>query len=340
MRARATPQANRKRHSRPVDFVIRLVTEKPLGTFGAVISLVLLFTGVFADFLAPFGMNEANTGHFLAPPSAQFWLGTDQLGRDMLSRVIYGARVSVIVGLAGSAIGTLIAIFIGTLSAYIGGRFDLLVQRFVDGVMCLPGLVLLMVVISMIGPGMWSVILTLGVLFGISSSRIIRGAVIGIKNNVYVAAAIAVGCPTSKVLTRHILPNIMAPVIILFSLRVPAVIVTEASLSFLGFGIPPPTPSWGGMLGSMARPYMLSAPWMVIWPGLALAIVVYGINMYGDAARDILDPRLSGGSGRYGVKIKNTALKKQRAQDTEKKAKLLARHGAATSDNLWRQGGS
>ena len=333
MRARATPQANKKRHSRPVDFVIRLVTEKPLGTFGAVISLVLLFTGVFADFLAPFGMNEANTGHFLAPPSAQFWLGTDQLGRDMLSRVIYGARVSVIVGLAGSAIGTLIAIFIGTLSAYIGGRFDLLVQRFVDGVMCLPGLVLLMVVISMIGPGMWSVILTLGVLFGISSSRIIRGAVIGIKNNVYVAAAIAVGCPTSKILTRHILPNIMAPVIILFSLRVPAVIVTEASLSFLGFGIPPPTPSWGGMLGSMARPYMLSAPWMVIWPGLALAIVVYGINMYGDAARDILDPRLSGGGGRYGVKIKKTALKKKRARDTAKRAKLLARHGAATSDN-------
>ena len=321
MSARETAQANKKRHSRPVDFVIRLVTEKPLGTFGAVISLVLLFTGIFADFLAPFGMNEANTGHFLAPPSAQFWLGTDQLGRDMLSRVIYGARVSVIVGLAGSAIGTLIAILIGTLSAYIGGRFDLLVQRFVDGVMCLPGLVLLMVVISMIGPGMWSVILTLGVLFGISSSRIIRSAVIGIKNNVYVAAAIAVGCPTSKVLTRHILPNIMAPVIILFSLRVPAVIVTEASLSFLGFGIPPPTPSWGGMLGSMARPYMLSAPWMVIWPGLALAIVVYGINMYGDAARDILDPRLSGGSGRYGVRTKKT----------EKKAKLLAGHGAATS---------
>jgi peptide/nickel transport system permease protein len=240
----------------------------------------------------------------------------------MLSRVIYGARVSVIVGLAGSAIGTLIAIVIGTVSAYVGGRLDLIVQRFVDGVMCLPGLVLLMVVISMIGPGMWSVILTLGVLFGISSSRIIRGAVIGIKNNVYVAAAIAIGAPTIKILTRHILPNIMAPVIILFSLRVPAVIVTEASLSFLGFGIPPPTPSWGGMLGSMARPYMLSAPWMVIWPGLALAIVVYGINMYGDAARDILDPRLSGGSGRYGVKV------------SKQKAKFLARDEAAKSDNL------
>ena len=317
----ATAHARKKRHSRPVDFVIRLVTEKPLGTLGAIISLVLLFTGIFADILAPFGMNETNKGHFLAPPSAQFWLGTDQMGRDMLSRVIYGARVSVIVGLAGSAIGTLIAILIGTVSAYIGGKLDLIVQRFVDGVMCLPGLVLLMVVISMIGPGMWSVILTLGVLFGISSSRIIRSAVIAIKNNVYVAAAIAIGAPTIKILARHILPNIMAPVIILFSLRVPAVIVTEASLSFLGFGIPPPTPSWGGMLGSMARPYMLSAPWMVIWPGLALAIVVYGINMYGDAARDILDPRLSGGVGRYGVKV------------NKKEATSLARDEAATSEN-------
>ena len=330
----ATAQSKKKRHSRPVDFVIRLVKEKPLGTLGALISLVLLFTGIFADFLAPFGMNETNKGYFLAPPSAQFWLGTDQMGRDMLSRVIYGARVSVIVGLAGSTIGTLIAILIGTLSGYIGRRFDLIVQRFVDGVMCLPGLVLLMVVISMIGPGMWSVILTLGVLFGISSSRIIRSAVIGIKKDVYVAAAIAIGCPTIKLLARHILPNIMAPVIILFSLRVPAVIVTEASLSFLGFGIPPPTPSWGGMLGSMARPYMLSAPWMVIWPGLALAIVVYGINMYGDAARDILDPRLSGGVGRYGVKVNKTALKKSERRDSEKKAKFLASDDAATSDNL------
>ncbi len=296
--------AEGKRHSRLVNFVIRLVKEKPLGTVGAVITLVLLFTGLFADLLAPYGANETSQEYFLAAPSARFWLGADNLGRDMLSRVIFGARVSVIVGLVSSAISTLIAIFIGMLSGYIGGKFDLAVQRFVDGAMCLPDLVLLMVIIAMIGPGMWSIIIVLGVLGGIVTSRIVRSAVIGIKENVYVAAAVAIGCPTRQILTRHILPNIMAPLIILFSLRVPQVILTEASLSFLGFGIPPPTPSWGGMLGIRGRPFMEVAPWMVIWPGLALAVVVYGVNMFGDAVRDILDPRLRGGVGRYGVRAK------------------------------------
>ncbi|MBA7697018.1 Oligopeptide transport system permease protein OppC [subsurface metagenome] len=281
--------------------------EKPLGTVGAIVTLGLLFTGIFADFIAPYGMNETNKEHFLAAPSARFWLGTDNLGRDMLSRIIFGARISVIVGLASSTITTLIAVVVGMLSGYIGGKLDLIVQRFVDGVMCLPGLVLLMVVISMIGPGMWSVIICLGVLGGISSSRVIRSAVIGVKENVYVAAAIAIGCPTRRILIRHILPNVMSTIIILFSLRVPGVILTEASLSFLGFGIPPPAPSWGGMLGAKARPYMEAAPWMLIWPGVALAIVVYGVNMFGDAARDILDPRLRGGAGRYGVKVKKEA---------------------------------
>ena len=299
--------AEKKKRSKPVDFIIRLVKEKPLGTVGAVITLTLLFTGLFADFLAPYGMNDTHKRFFLAPPSAQFLLGTDQMGRDILSRIIYGARVSVIVGMTSSAITTFIAVFVGTLSGYIGGKLDLIVQRFVDAVMCLPGLVLLMVIISMIGPGMWSVIITLGVLGGISSSRVIRSAVIGIKENVYVSASVAIGCKTNRVLIQHILPNIMAPIIILFSLRLPAVILSEASLSFLGFGIPPPAPSWGGMLGGKARPYMMSAPWMVMWPGLALAIVVFGANIFGDALRDLLDPRLRGGIGRYGVRIRDKA---------------------------------
>ena len=294
--------AGRKRHFFLVDFVIRLVKEKPLGTMGGVITLLLLLIGIFADFLAPYGMNETNKEYFLVAPSARFWLGTDQLGRCMLSRVIFGARISMIVGLAATTISILLATIIGIVSGYIGGKLDLTLQRFVDGVMCLPGLVVLMVIISMIGPGMWSVIITLGILGGIVGSRVIRSAVIGIKENVYLQAAITIGCPTTRLLTRHILPNIMAPIIIQFSLQVPGVIITEASLSFLGFGIPPPTPSWGGMLGQTGRPYMLSAPWMVIWPGLALAIVVYGINMFGDAVRDLLDPRLRGGVGRYGVR--------------------------------------
>ncbi len=296
--------AERKRHSAPVAFLIRLVREKPLGTIGLVITLVLLFTGIFADFLAPYGMNQVSMEARLMAPSASFWFGTDVLGRDIFSRVIFGARVSVIVGLASATLSALLSLFIGMLSGYIGGKFDLIVQRFVDAVMSIPSLVLLIVIMATIGPGMWTLILVLGTLGGIKGSRIIRGAVISIKENMYVEAAVAIGCPTRRILTRHILPNIMAPVIISFSINIPALILTEASLSFLGYGIPPPVPSWGGMLGQTGRLYMFTAPWMVIWPGLALSTVVYAINMFGDAVRDLLDPRLRGGVGRYGVRVK------------------------------------
>jgi peptide/nickel transport system permease protein len=299
--------AETKRHSALVGFLIRLVKEKPLGVVGGVITLLLLLTGIFADFLAPYGMNETNIVDRLLPSSASYWLGTDNIGRDVLTRVIFGARVSVIVGLTASALATIISTIIGVVSAYIGGKLDLVVQRFVDAFMCLPGLVVMMVVITMVGPGMWPVTIVLGITWGIVGSRIVRSAVIGVKENVYVAAAVAIGCPTTRILTRHILPNIMAPTIILFSIRVPNVILAEASLSFLGFGIPPPAPSWGGMLSGTGRTFMFIAPWMAIWPGLALATVVYGINMFGDAVRDLLDPRMRGGVGRYGVRVKKEA---------------------------------
>jgi len=304
-------QGERKKHSWLVGFFIRLVKEKPLGTVGAVITLLLLLTGIFADFLAPYGMNQIHRADMMVAPSARFWFGTDQAGRDIFSRIIFGARVSVIVGLAASTLATVTGTFIGVLCGYIGGKFDLIVQRFVDAVMCLPSLILLMVIISMVGPGLWTLIIVLGILWGISVSRIMRGAVIGIKENVYVAAAVAIGCPTSRILTRHILPNIMAPIIIQFSIMIPGIIITEASLSFLGFGIPPPTASWGGMLSGAARKYMFDAPWMAIWPGLALAIVVYGVNIFGDAMRDLLDPRLRGGAGRYGVRAKKEVPRKK-----------------------------
>ncbi|MBA7602058.1 Glutathione transport system permease protein GsiD [subsurface metagenome] len=297
-------QGETKRHSFLVGFLMRLVKEKPLGAVGGIITLLLLLTGIFADLIVPYGMNECWAGGFLAPPSARFWLGTDNLGRDILSRVIFGARISVIVGLTASTLATIVSLIIGVVCGYIGGKLDLIVQRGVDIWMCFPQLILMMVIISIIGAGMWTVIFTLGIMWGIIGSRIIRSAVIGIRENVYVAAAEAIGCSTTRILTRHILPNIMAPTIILFTIRVPNVILVEASLSFLGFGIPPPVPSWGGMLSGDGRAYMFEAPWMVIWPGLALASVVYGINMFGDAVRDLLDPRLRGGVGRYGVRAK------------------------------------
>ncbi len=296
--------AETKRHSWLVGFLIRLVKEKPLGMVGGIITLLLLFTGIFADFIAPYGVNEVHMDDYLAPPSATYWLGADNLGRDMLSRVIFGARVSVIAGLAGSIWATIVSLIIGILSGYVGGKVDLIVQRFVDAWMCLPSIILMMVIIIIVGPGLWQLIIVMGLTFGVTGSRIIRSAVIAVKENVYVEAAEAIGCSTPRILTRHILPNIMAPTIVLFTVRVPNVILVEASLSFLGFGIPPPAASWGGMLSGMGRYYMLRAPWMVVWPGLALAIVVYGINMFGDAVRDILDPRLRGGVGRYDVRVK------------------------------------
>jgi peptide/nickel transport system permease protein len=292
-------QAPVKRRSLMADIFFRMVKEKPLGTVGLVIFVLLLFTGIFADFIAPYGMNEGSVD-FIKPPSARYWLGTDNLGRDLLSRVIYGARISMIVGLAGASLSLTISIMIGMLAGFVGGRFDMVVQRFVDAWMCFPGLVILIAILSLTGPGMLQVIVVLSLGYGISGSRVVRSAVMGVKENIYVDAAKAIGAPTGWLLIRHILPNIMAPLIVLFTVRMPFIILDEASLSFLGFGIPPPTPSWGGMLSGAGRSYMFLAPWLAIWPGLALTIVVYGINMFGDALRDLLDPRLRGGLGRYG----------------------------------------
>ena len=289
------------RHSLLIDFWIRLVKKKPLGMVGGIITLLLLLTGIFADFLAPYGMNESHTGDLLVAPSVKYWMGTDNVGRDILSRVIYGARISVIIGLAASTIATILNLIIGIVSGYIGGKLDLILQRAVDTLMCFPSLILLIVFMSIVGPGIWQIIMVLGIVWGIIASRVIRSAVIGIKEDEYVAAAVAIGCSHTRIFIRHILPNIMAPTIILFSIRLPEVILTEAALSFLGYGIPPPFPSWGGMLSGSGRNYMFQAPWMAIWPGMALAIVVYGVNMFGDAVRDLLDPRLRGGVGSYGV---------------------------------------
>jgi peptide/nickel transport system permease protein len=305
-------KTEKKRHSLIVDLLIRMIKEKRMGTVGGVITLLLLLTAIFANFLAPYGPNVVNPDINLLPPSAHFLLGTDNLGRDMLSRIIYGARVSVTVGLAASLMCTLVETILGLLCGYIGGTFDLIVQRIVDAVMCFPGLILMMVLISIIGPGLWTIILVLGITWGIAGSRLIRSATIAIKENTYVQAARATGCSTGTILFRHLMPNIMSTMIISFTMRVPGVILTEASLSFLGYGIPPPAPSWGAMLSGMGRTYMFLAPWIVIWPGLALTITVFGVNMFGDALRDLLDPRMRGGIGRYGLKAKGkTSVKSE-----------------------------
>ena len=293
--------------SRRRGYLARLVREKPLGAVCGSVVLLFLLVALFAGVLAPYGMNETWVGERLVRPSAQFWFGTDNLGRDVFSRVIYGARVSVIVGLAASSLGTAISLFIGLVSGYIGGNFDIAVQRFVDAVMSLPGLVVIIILVTVLGSGMVPVILALSIPGGIVGSRILRSAVIGIKENVYLDAARVVGCSTWRIILRHVLPNIMAPTIILLSIRIPGMIMAEAGLSFLGFGVPPPFPSWGSMIGGAGRIYMLDAPWIVLWPGLALALVVYNSNIFGDTLRDLLDPRLRGGAGRFDLRAKTQA---------------------------------
>jgi peptide/nickel transport system permease protein len=297
----------KKTHSLLVDLLIRLVKEKPLGMVGGIIVLVLLFAGVFAEFIAPYNYKDINLMDTLQAPSAQHILGTDNMGRDLLSRIIYGARISMVVGLAGAGLSAAIGTFIGGISGFFSGKYDIVLQRFVDAFMCFPPLFFLLTVMAILGPGLLQVILVLGIQGGIGQSRVVRSAVISIKENMYFEAAKAIGASPMKILLRHVLPNIMAPIIIIFSTSVGSMIIMEATLSFLGFGIPPPVPTWGGMLSGSARTYMYVAPWMAIWPGLSLSIAVYGINMLGDAVRDLLDPRLRGGLGRYGMTKKKKA---------------------------------
>jgi peptide/nickel transport system permease protein len=291
--------SKKKKRAFLTDLLIRLVKEKPLGTIGGIIVVAFLIVGIFADLLAPYGVNESHLLDCLTQPSTKYLLGTDQLGRDLLTRIIYGARISMYVGLGCSAIGVTISATIGLLCGFLGGKFDILVQRLVDAWMCFPPLFIILAVMAVVGAGLIQVIVVLGILYGVARSRVVRGAVIDIRDNVYIQAAIAIGSPTKTLIFKHILPNVMAPIIILFTVDMGAAIIAEASISFLGFGIPPPTPSWGGMLSQAGRQFMLSAPWMALWPGLALAVVVWGINMLGDGVRDILDPRLRGGLGRY-----------------------------------------
>ena len=286
-----------KRRSRLADFFIRLVKEKPLGTASGIIILILIFVAIFADVLAPYGYTEMHLIDRLQGSSARYPLGTDQLGRDFLSRLIHGARLSMLVGLAATALNVVVALLIGGISGFLGGKLDLVVQRFVDAWMAFPGLLLLLTVMSIVGRGLPQMILILGIAGGIGGSRVLRGAVIGIKENDYFLAARAIGSPGAATLTRHVLPNIMAPIIIIFSITVGGVIIAEASLSFLGFGLPPDVPSWGTLLNRDGREYMEQAPWLALWPGLALTITVYSLNMLGDAMRDLLDPRLRGGEG-------------------------------------------
>ena len=290
------------------DVLRRLVREKPLGLIGAILVITFLVMAIAAPLIAPSGPSELGAGRRLDGPSASHIFGTDNLGRDVFSRVVYGARVSMTIGFLSIFISTLLALTIGVLSGYFGGIIDMLAQRLVDAFMAFPALVFLIAVGGIFGnaqipglpdQGLFStkivvLIISLGLLFGVGSSRIIRSATLSVKSSAFIEASRATGATHTRLIFVHVLPNVMAPTITLATLGLGGVILAEAGLAFLGLSVPPDQVTWGGMLRSEARSFMVQAPWLAIFPGLALSLAVFGFNMLGDALRDILDPRLRG----------------------------------------------
>jgi peptide/nickel transport system permease protein len=282
--------------SRPwyVDVWIQMLRRKPLGTVGAVIVVVMIGAAAFAEVLSPYGFAQTSLRERFIAMSASHWLGTDQLGRDLLTRLMYGARISLYVGFGAVLLGSLLATAIGVLSAYFGGTLDLWLQRVVDAWMAFPPLLLLMSIMSLLGPTVFNITTVLGIAFGIQNSRIIRGVALSIKEHQFVEAARALGARHVRITVGHLLPNVVPTIIVVATTGLSTVILTEASLSFLGLGVPPPYPTWGGMLSLAGLDHMYQAPWLAIWPAVALSVAVFGFNMLGDALRDLLDPRLKG----------------------------------------------
>jgi peptide/nickel transport system permease protein len=269
------------------------IRKNPLGAIGGVLMLLLVFAALGADLLATHNPVRTST-HVLAPPGADFWLGSDNLGRDLYSRVVHGSRISLAVGLSSTLLGGVLGGLLGLLSGYAGGRTDLLLQRVMDVMQALPILVLALVLAAALGPSLTNTIVAISVVILPRAARVVRASVLSIREFVYVESARALGVSHARVAFRHILPNTFGPFIVLLTAQLGGAILVEAALSFLGLGVPEPYPSWGRMLSIAAAEYAQKAPWLVIYPGLAISLAVFGANLLGDALRDSLDPRLRG----------------------------------------------
>jgi peptide/nickel transport system permease protein len=267
---------------------------KPLGAAGGVVLIVLILIAILAPVVSPHDPYEIHQDTVLGAPQRVFPLGTDELGRDVLSRIFFGARISMYVGVSSVLIGVTLGFILGTVSGYVGGKFDLLFQRLIDALLSFPTIILALAIIAVLGAGINNVILALVIVLVPSTSRTIRSQVLSIKEMDYVLAATAVGCSSTRIISRHLMPNCFATYIILATLTLGLAITTEASLSFLGLGVPPDVPSWGGMLTVAARQYVRNAPWLAISPGIAVALAVFAVNLFGDSLRDVLDPKLRG----------------------------------------------
>jgi len=274
-----------------------LVRRKPLGAVSAVIILGLVVVAILAPVLAPrdpyqFNLNERGLPIRMQPPTTAFPLGTDPLGRDVLSRIVYGARVSLIVGFASVIIGTVLGTGLGLVSGYWEGTLDQVIQRGVDTTMAIPGIVLALAVMSVLGQSLTNIILVIALVIAPGAARVVRGTVLAVKQHTFIDAAQALGASPGRIVARHVLPNVFAPILVIATVWLGNAIVIEAALSFLGLGTPPPTPTWGAMLSGEGRRNLETAPYLAIFPGLAISIVVLAFNMLGDALRDLLDPRL------------------------------------------------
>ncbi|HKZ50346.1 MAG TPA: ABC transporter permease [Dehalococcoidia bacterium] len=273
---------------------LSLARQKPLGAASLVIIVVLVVVAVLAPLLAPYDPYQVNYGARLAPPGSRFLFGADGVGRDVLSRVIFGARISLYVGVTAVTIGTLGASILGLICGFWGGKLDFVIQRFVDAKMCFPAIILALALMTVLGASINNVVIAIAIVIIPGDSRIVRGAVLSVKENPYIEAARCLGASNWRIILRHILPNVTAPILIMYSAWLGAAILTEASLSFLGLGTPPPMPSWGGMLSGEGRRNMEQAPWLAIFPGLAISMTIFAFNLFGDAVRDVWDPRLRG----------------------------------------------
>ena len=270
----------------------RMARRQPLGGAGGLIVLLMIFMAVFADFIAPHDPTAMNYGAFAAAPGAEYWFGTDPLGRDVFSRIVYGARTALFVGFVSAIIGGGAGLVLGVGSAYFGGMVDLIFQRVMDIFMSFPLIIMALAMVAIFGTGTDKVIVAITIPFVPRCARVVRSSALAVREMPYVDAARSIGYSHIRIILRHMVPNVMAPFLIMITAFVGQAILLEASLSYLGLGVQEPTPAWGLMLQGGAELYAESAPWIAVFPGLAITLAVFGFNLFGDAVRDTLDPKL------------------------------------------------
>jgi peptide/nickel transport system permease protein len=270
----------------------RFIVTKPLGAAGGFIILVMVIAALFAEAIAPYDPFEINQRLQFNPPSVQHWFGTDEFGRDLFTRIVYGARVALLIGLTAAFVGATGGAILGVVSAYLGGKVDLFLQRLIDVMLAFPLLILALAIVAVLGRSIPNVVLAIAIPIIPRTARIVRSNALSIKENMYVEAARAVGSSHPRVMLRHIIPNVMAPYLIMLTAQFGNAILVEASLSFLGLGTAEPTPSWGLMLSGSALSYAERAAWVAVFPGIAISLAVFGFNLFGDSIRDALDPKL------------------------------------------------